>query len=269
MEIGVAPRTITRWATNNRLTRVHAGVYAVGHPQHSPHALAMAAVLACGDRAVLSHDSAAALWGVRKWPGTPEVTCALEKRRPGIRTHRTQTLITRDVRRHRNIRVTSPSRTILDIAGRLTDAQLARAVNDLRLAGHLRGAELQRLVTSSTRVKALADPDQAPTRSPPEDAFPAFCRKYGLPVPRLNVTMFGHEVDALFEEEKLIVEIDGWRFHKDHDSFEADRERDATAIEHGFATYRVTWARLSRDPDREANRLQRILARRRRENGAS
>jgi hypothetical protein len=269
LELGVPSQTMARWTKNGRLIRVHAGVYAVGHAQHSPQALAMAAVLACGDRAVLSHDSAAALWGIRTWPRTPEVTCALEKRRPAIRTHRTQTLITKDVRRHRNIRVTSPSRTVLDIEGRLTDAQLARAVNELRLADHMGATELERLLTASRRVKALVDPDQSPTRSPLEDFFLAFCTKYGLPVPRLNVSLFGHEVDALFEEERLIVEIDGWRFHKDHQSFEADRERDATAIEYGFGTFRVTQTRLTRNPEREAKRLKRALARRRRENGAS
>ena len=94
-------------------------------------------------------------------------------------------------------------------------------------------------------------------------------QQYRLPVPRLNVTLFGHEVDALFEEERLIVEIDGWRFHKDHQSFQSDRERDATAIEYGFGTFRVTQTRLTRDPAWEAQRLKRALARRRRENGAS
>jgi hypothetical protein len=121
LDLDVPPRTITRWIHAARLIPVHVGVYAVGHAQHGPLANAMAAVLACGDLAVLSHDSAAALWSVRRWPPVPEVTCALERRRPGIRTHRTETLSTRDVRRHRNIRVTSPSRTILDIQRRLTD----------------------------------------------------------------------------------------------------------------------------------------------------
>ena len=116
---------------------------------------------------------------------------------------------------------------------------------------------LERLLTASRRVKALVDPDQSPTRSPLEDFFLAFCTKYGLPVPRLNVSLFGHEVDALFEEERLIVEIDSWRFHKDHQSFEADRERDATAIEYGFGTFRVTQTRLTRNPEREAKRLKR------------
>jgi hypothetical protein len=269
LELGVAPRTINAWTENHRLTRVHAGVYAIGHPQHSSPARAAAAVLACGDRAVLSHDSAAALWGIRTWPRQPEVTCALERRRPGIRTHRTETLTTKDVRRRDSIRVTSPSRTVLDIQGRLTDAQLARAVNELRLAKHLRATELKRLLAASPRIKGLVDPDQEPTRSPAEDVFLAFCRKYGLPRPKINVMLFGHRVDALFEAEKLIVEIDGWGYHKDHDSFENDRDRDATAIEHGYGTFRITMPRLTERAEHEAGRLHRTLARRRRENGGS
>ncbi|MFL5861948.1 MAG: DUF559 domain-containing protein [Solirubrobacteraceae bacterium] len=263
LELAVPSATIAYWVTNRRLVRVHAGVYAVGHRQHSGAARAMAAVLACDPGAVLSHGSAAALWGVRPWPRTPEVTCALERRRPGIRTHRTETLITKHVRTHRNIRVTSPARTVLDLLPRLTDAELIRMVNDLRLAGHLRPAELRRLVEASQRVKALLDPDQAPTRSEFEDRFLAFTAEYGLPQPQLNVTLFGREVDALFAEEKVIVELDGWRFHQDHSSFESDRERDATAAEHGYLTIRITWARLRDDPAREAARLHTTLARRR------
>jgi hypothetical protein len=115
------------------LIRVHAGVYAVGHAQHSPLAKAMAGVLACGPDAVLSHGSAAALWGVRSWPSVPEVTAPHCRRRTGIRAHVTQTLTRKDIRRHRTLRVTSPARTILDIhQGRLTDRQLIRAVNASR-----------------------------------------------------------------------------------------------------------------------------------------
>lgn len=268
LALSVPSQTIARWVGNARLTRVHAGVYALGHPQHSPPARAMAAVLACGNRAVLSHDSAAALWGVRTWPRVPEVTCALEKRRPGIRTHRTATLTSTDVRRERNIRVTSPSRTILDIQTRLTDDQLTRAVNDLRLAGHLKATELRRLLAASHRIKDLIDPHQAPTRSRMEDDFLAFTRKHGLPCPRLNVKLFGHEVDALFEREKLIVELDSWTHHKERRDFENDRERDARAAEHGYQTVRVTWERLHDDATEEAARLHRILQRRRGDGGS-
>jgi hypothetical protein len=262
-ELGVPPRTIGSWVENERLIAVHAGVYAIGHQQRTAIAKAMAAVLACGDQAVLSHDSAAAVWDVSAWPPAPEVSGPHDRRRPGIRTHRTQTLTRRDIRRHRNIRVTSPSRTILDIQSRLTDRQLIRAVNDLRLNKHLRATELERLLEASRRVRRLIDPEQNPTRSDGEDAFLAFCTKYGLPLPKTNVKLFGHERDAVFEAEKVIVEVDGWEFHKDRHSFESDRERDAVAAEHGYLTVRLTGRRLAARPAPEAARLHRILERRR------
>jgi hypothetical protein len=264
LDLGVPSATIAYWVTNRRLIQVHTGVYAVGHAQHSALARAMAAVLACGDQAILSHDSAAALWGVRTWPTRPEVTAPHQRRRKGIRTHRTQTLTRQDIRRHHNIRVTSPSRSILDIESRLTDNQLTRAINELRLQKHLRDTELKRLLAASTRIKDLIDPTQNPTRSSKEDEFVAFCRDHGLPIPRTNCKLFGKEVDALFQEEKVIVEIDGWETHKSYRSFESDRKRDRVAAEHGYLTIRVTSARLADDPHEEGASLKRTLANRRR-----
>jgi hypothetical protein len=269
LELGLPSPTIAGWVQNGRLAPVHVGVYAVGHCQRTAAALAMAAVLACGESAALSHDSAAALWGIRRWPTVPEVTAATEKRRPGIRTHRTQTLTRKDIRRLRNIRVTSPSRTILDIQTRLTDRQLVRAVNELRFHNHLGPTELHRLLNASKRTSNLIDPEQNATRSGPEDDFQAFCREYGLPRPIVNTELFGHEVDALFEAEKVIVEIDHWGTHKEYKSFESDRDRDATAAAHGYITYRLTTARLESDAAKEAARLHRTLElRRRRQNAA-
>lgn len=263
LDLDVPSATIAHWVTNARLIRVHTGVFALGHQQHTAIAVAMAAVLACGPDAVLSHDSAAALWGVRTWPTQPELTAPHQRRRGGIRTHRSKTLTRTDIRRHRNIRVTGPSRTILDIEPRLTDRQLVRAVNELRLQEHLRATELGRLLKASKRVARLIDPEQAPTRSGKEDEFVAFCRRHGLPIPKTNTKLFGHEVDALFEDEKVIVEIDHWDTHKSYGSFESDRLRDAIGAEHGYLTVRVTTARLAHDGLDEARRLHRTLARRR------
>ncbi len=255
--------TITHWVTNKRLIRVHAGVYAVGHAQYSPIAKAMAAVLACGPEAVLSHDSAAALWGVRTWPSLPEVTAPHDRRRDGIRGHRTQTLTRQDIRRHRNIRVTSPSRTIQDIQARLTDKQLTRAINELRLHKHLKATELERLLAASPRARRLIDPRQNPTRSGLEDDFVVFCRTHGLPTPATNLMLFGRERDAVFAEEKVIVEIDSWEYHKDHANFEADRKRDSVAARNGWLTFRTTWDRLATEPLEEAESLRGTLANRR------
>jgi putative AbiEi antitoxin of type IV toxin-antitoxin system len=264
LEIGIEPRAINRWVHSGRLVQVHAGVYGVGHAQRGALPRAMAAVLACGPRAVLSHDSAAALWGVRTWPSMPEVTAPIDHTRPGIRAHRSRTLTTKQVRRHHGIRVTSPARTITDIQDRLTDAQLIRAVNDLRLAKHLRQTELERLLTACPRAKALIDPAERPTRSPKEDEFLVFCAHYGLPRPKINLILHGHEVDALFPDEKVIVEIDGWDFHKTHESFESDRDKDADLAQYGYLTVRVTSTRLKDTPAHEAERLLTTLDKHRR-----
>jgi hypothetical protein len=259
----MAPRTIASWVENRRLVTVHAGVYAVGHSQRSPLAIAMAAVLACGPDAVLSHDSAAALWGVRIWPAQPEVTVTREKRRPGIRSHRSQTLTRHDIRRHRNLRVTSPSRTILDIHTRLTDAQLTRAVNQLRFDKHLKATELQRLLTASPRITQLIDPTQNPTRSGKEDDFVTFCKTHHLPTPRTNLMLFGQERDAVFDAEQVIVEIDDWGPHNTHQSFTTDRTRDKIAAEHGYLTIRLIAQQLAANPHGESQSLHRTLANRR------
>jgi len=90
-----------------------------------------------------------------------------------------------------------------------------------------------------------------------------FCRTHGLPIPRINVMMFGHEADAVFDEEKVIVEIDTWDTHNSHQSFTSDRKRDAVAAEHGFLTVRLIAELLASHPKDEAASLLRTLANRR------
>jgi hypothetical protein len=264
LKMGVSRRTIGYWVATGLLLRVHAGVYAVGHIAPSGPARAMAAVLACGPQAVLSHWSAAALWGLSSWPSMPDVTAPRQHRRPGIHTHRSITLTRTHVTTRDWVPVTTVARTITDLAPRLTDRQLVRMVNDARIAKHLRATQLARLLAACPRAAALVDPAQNPTRSSFEDDFLAFLARYDLPTPQINVVLNGYEVDALFEAEKLIVECDGWEFHSDHESFEDDRERDAVAAEHGYQTYRLTHRRFVGRPAQEAARLREVLDRRRR-----
>ncbi|MFZ1993710.1 MAG: DUF559 domain-containing protein [Solirubrobacteraceae bacterium] len=129
----------------------------------------------------------------------------------------------------------------------------------------VRSTELEPLLDRCTRIRDLIDPQQAPTRSDMEDRFLTFTRTHGLPRPKLNLTLFGHEVDALFSTEKVIVELDSWTHHKERTSFESDRERDAMAAEHGFLTVRLTWERLTARAADEAARLHRTLECRRRD----
>jgi len=130
MAAGVSHARIQRWCGVGRLSRVHAGVYALGYRHAEPVARAMAAVLACGPGAVLSHESAAALYGWRRWPQVPEVTAAWERRRLGIKTHRTRSLPRQEVTRQLGVPVTRPERTIREIEARLTRKQFTRMVKD-------------------------------------------------------------------------------------------------------------------------------------------
>lgn len=266
--LGVSQRTIDRRIEAGHLIRVHAGVYAVGHPRPEATARAAAAVLACGPDAVLSHGSAAALWGLRdKWPARPEVSVVGDRRTPGVRVHRCLALEGRDIRRHKGIRVTSPARTLRDLTPRLSAKQLARAVNEARLHAGLRLEDLWEVVarlpwgTAKLRAFLEGEAASAPTRSVFEDAFRQFARRFKLPEPQINARVAGYEVDVLFAAERVIVELDGWRYHKD--AFESDRERDAATLAAGYVTVRITWRRLTQEPEREAARLLAILAARR------
>jgi hypothetical protein len=264
--LGVNQDWIDRQVKLGRLFRVHPGVYAVGRPPVTPHERAAAAVLACGPRAVLSHGSAMALWGFWKhWQWPAEVIVAVDRRPRGIRTHRATRLLGRDVTTHFGIRVTSPARTLLDCAPRMTDPALTRAVNDARLSPpHLQMPALIDVVDrfprhpGAARLRPLLGMG-APTRSPLEDKFRRFCERFGLPTPKINTIVNGYEADAYFAAEGVIVELDGYEFHSDRGAFESDRERDAHELVHGIVTVRVTEERLDFAPEREAQRLHAIL----------
>jgi very-short-patch-repair endonuclease len=268
LALGLGADAICYRVRIGRLHRIFSGVYSVGHRPPSPLARAAAAVLACGPGAVLSHGSAATLWGIdAHWHRPPEVTVTSARRRRGIAIHRSHALATADRTVHFGIAVTSPARTIFDIAPRLSDQSLVRAVNDARLAGHLRLADLSDLKRrhprnpSTKRLESLVRPTEAPTRSQFEDAFLAFVERYDLPRPEVNQRVAGHEVDMLFRAQKLVVELDGYEYHSDRASFERDRNRDPDLLAAGFGTVRVTWERIQITPANEAARLHSILAR--------
>lgn len=256
--LGVTRSAIVRRVHDGDLIPVHAGVYAVGHREPGPIPIAAAVVLACGDDAVLSHVSAAALWGVCRWPTRHEVIAPRHRRRKGIVSHRSTTLTPNDVTVHYGIPVTTAARTICDIAPRRTDDALLQAVDAARLNGYLGPTALDELLLRCPRLSHLIDPNSGPTRSKLERAFKRFATKHKLPPYRLNVQLHGYEVDVLFDAEKLIVELDGWRFHRGRKSHDENRERDTHLKDHGYDTVRITSDRLG---DREAARLHRILAR--------
>lgn len=257
LELGLAERTISYRIKTRELVVVHAGVYALGHAERSALARAHAAVLACGPEAALSHESALALWGLAKWPFTPEVTAATDRRRRGISTHRSTTLAG-DVWTRHAVRTTNPVRTICDIAPRRSDRQLVRLTQNARLQKHLNDAKLRQLLLRCARLQGLIDPNQNPTRSTLEDDFVSWIRKHNLPVPQLNVVLNGYLVDALYADQKLVIELDSWTYHQGRDAFNSDHRRDAAHRAHGHDTIRYTGEQLT---DPEAANLRRRLSR--------
>ena len=270
LKLGLSPDGIKHRVRKGRLIPDHTGVYAVGHRPTLPQDRACGALLACGEKAVLSHGSAATLWGIyRQWDIPFEVTVPTAHRRRGIRLHRA-VLTGKDVTVKDGIRVTSPARTLLDMAPRLTRKQLRRAFNKLRLSHGLEPGDLEDVLRRFPRhpgaraLRPLAGTRRGATRSGLEDKFADFCERYGLPEPRLNEPINGREADAFFPNERLIVEVDGYEVHSGRVSFEDDRDRDAANLALDLPTVRVTEERIDNSPDREAKRLLAIIESRRR-----
>ena len=227
----------------------------------------MAAVLACGLDGVLEPRVGGALWGWhRGHHGEIHVTAPTRHRLRGVIVHRSRTLTPADVTVHYGIPVTTPARTLLDLADTLTDRALARAVNEARLARQVSVEELQALIERSPgratgRLKRLIERRGGPTRSEFEDAFLDFARRHRLPPPLVNERAAGYEVDLLWPAQRLVGELDSRTHHDTLATFETDRERDADLLVAGYRVIRITWRRLKRHPTHEAERLRRLLAR--------
>jgi hypothetical protein len=272
LSLGLTAEAVKARRRNGSLVTRYWGVYAIAPARQDPQALIAAAVLAGGPTAVASHASAAWLWGfVRHYQPPPEITLPTGDRRPrAILTHRCPSLQPPDITRQRGVPTTSRARTTLDLAPRLTRKQLARLVNDALREHDLRPAALHDVLgrnplhPGAKLLSPFLDRPHNPTNSPFEDEFLAFCRNYGLPTPEINVALNGRQVDAFFPAHGLIVECDGWHYHKDKQAFEEDRERDADHLDHGLVTVRLTKDRHDQTPDREAARFHRILQRLRR-----
>lgn len=266
LKLGLGAQAIKYRVRIGRLIPVYAGIYAVGHVPREPTDRAYAALLACGPKAVLSHGTAATLYGIyRRWDVPFEVTVPAKRARRGIRAHRAA-LARGDIRMEQGLRVTSPARTLLDMAPRLTDKQLGRAFDRLRLSHGLTQEALRALLErfprhpGAQRLMPLAGIRRGATRSRLELNFHDFCIEWGLPEPLLNEKVNGREVDAYFPEHRLIVEVDGYDVHSGPVSFEGDRDRDASNLALDLPTVRVTEQRIDNEPEREAARLLRILA---------
>jgi very-short-patch-repair endonuclease len=269
--LGLSEQAIERRLRAGRLHLLHRGVYAVGHRVLSRRGLWMAAVLACGPDAVLSHAAAAALWDVRASGGVRiDVTVlgAGGRSRAPLRIHRRPTLRPEETSVHDGIPVTTPARTLLDLAATLTPRQLERALDqtevlrlfdlasfDALLAAHAgeRGVgRLRDVLRSHTAGTTL-------TRSKLEELLLALCRRRGLPPALVNEHVAGEQRDFVFPRHRLVVETDSWEFHRTRAAFENDRRRDAELARAGWRTLRFTHRQLTNAPNDVAQALEAAL----------
>jgi len=257
------------------LIRLHKGVYAVGHRQLRTEGHRLAAVLACGPGAALSHRDAAALHGLRP-SNRPRIDVTTTRRiragRPGIDLHHSATLDARDITALDGIPATSVARTLIDLAHVVPHDQLAKA---LREAEHLRVIDVHDLRATMDRIRHRPGPGHARltavldehrlrgtqlTRSVLEDRFLRLCDRHGLPRPRTNAHVAGHEVDACWPIARLAVELDCWQRHKDRDAFQRDRTKGNALTAAGWRLLRFTHDDVVRRPALTAAAINGLLA---------
>ncbi len=207
----------------------------------------MAAVLACGEGAVLSHRSAAVLWELLS-PRQGQIDISVpsgsgRNRRAGIRLRRRATLTRQSVTRHRNIPVTTPAQTLADLGSVVTAAQRRRAIRQAEVLGLWTGF----------------DAPAEPTRSELEHLFLRLCERHDLPMPKVNVRVGRHEVDFLWPEQHLIVETDGYRYHRGSQAFEDDHERDLELQALGYEVRRFSYRQVTEHPERVAATVRQAL----------
>jgi very-short-patch-repair endonuclease len=254
---GLSRHAIAGHVGNGWLVARHRGVYQLG-AFGGPFADEMAALLACGPHGVLSHWAAAALFELCSRAGRPvdvTITQGRAGRRPGIRVHRPTALPPCDVVLKHGLMVTTPARTLVDLAASTTRAELERLTEEAQVQRLASPAELLAVIARGTgrpgvrRMRSVVDSIDEPlfTRSEAEKRLRALCRSAALPLPRMNVKRAGWEVDAVWDVQRLVVEVDGYKFHSTRAKFERDRRKDADLTLAGYRVLRITWRRLTRE----------------------
>jgi very-short-patch-repair endonuclease len=268
-ELGLGRGAIANRVARGLLHPVHRGVYAVGHLRLARGGRWMAAVLAAGPGAVLSHRSAAELWGIRNGARSPiEVIAVGPRRRPGIHAHRVR-LEPDEITVEDGIPVTNPARTLFDLASVVTPQQLAHALNEAEIRRLTSPLPLDALIARHPRRKGSAALRRAlekqrrtgetVIRSDFEAAFLDFTERHGLPRPHMNEPLGPYQPDAFWAAQRLIVELDSYDIHTTRRAFERDRARDRALTTAGYRVIRITWRQLTHEPEQLASELHTLL----------
>jgi len=249
------------------LHRQHPGVYRVGHEAPSFEARYLAAVLACGDGALLSGRAAAHLLGlIRGRPPAPEVTTGTYRRVMGVRTRRSSRLNELAGTVWKGIPVTSPAQTLVDLAVLLEENELARAAHEAGVKHRTTPRQVKAVLERCSRVRGVAKlrrviGEEVPvTASALERRFLALLRYERLPLPRTNRPEGARRVDCVWSDRRLIVELDSYRFHSSRHAWEEDRRREREARARGSEFRRYTWGDVFERPALMLRELRELLA---------
>jgi very-short-patch-repair endonuclease len=250
--LGLSDRTITRRIEAGWLIPILNGVYAVGHRPRTLRGWHCAALLAAGERAALSHRSAGAHWGMTKAPGRPHVIAPRSADGiTGIVVHRPRALAADDIVEEQGVRVASPARVLLDIAGGATRRQLERALDQAEV--HELHLPIEPLLARCRRrrgaplLRAALEWHEAGssiTESEAEEAFLAIVDRAGLPRPIPQCPVEGKRRDFVWPDQRVVVEIDSHRFHKTAAAFERDGLRGNEVTLAGWTHLRFTRRRV-------------------------
>jgi very-short-patch-repair endonuclease len=266
-ELGLDADAIDYRLELGRLRPVHRGVYTVGHRLLTQHGRWLAAVLACGEGAVLSHRAAAGLWGLRNETRL-EVTAPRGRHaRRRVRVHRID-LPPDETTTHHRIPTTTVPRTMLDLSAAVSrdelrsmmrQAETNRLTDPLTLADLMERYPRRPGIANARAVYDEAQRGMGITKKELEHRFQSFLLNAALPVPQTNAWIEGYEVDCVWREKRLIVELDSRAFHDTPQAFEADRLRDRTLSARGWRVIRITWRQLHDQPAEVEADLRKLL----------
>jgi hypothetical protein len=275
-DLGLGVRAVDKRVGAGRLHRVHQGVYAVGHPLLPRLGPYMAAALACGSEAVISHRSAALLWGLRPDSrNRVDVTAPGRRGRipAGIDAHRHGSLRAVDRSDVDGVPCTSVARTLLDLAGVVSMRELRNAIAQAEVRRLFDLIAVREVIGRSRRRRGVArlrravaeyDPREEWAREELERRFLGLCKRAALPPPEVNaplaVDSVQMEADFLWRQARLIVEADSHRYHRIASAFENDRRRDQRLTVAGWRVIRCTWRQVVDEPEALAHTIRRLLS---------
>lgn len=268
---GISARQVERLLAYGHLHRLHRGVYAVGHRRVVDHAHLLAALLATGKSAFLSHRTAAAVWGLRVVAAKAiEVTVETGGRRNRLVVHRSGTVHSDEVTTRNGLRVSSVARLLVELAPRESDAELERLITQAVRKGIFRVEKVEQALARHTRrpgvtrlARAVAEYRPKPDRkSGLEEAFDLLLQRHpGIPSPQTNIVIEGWEIDCYWPEHRVALELDGRPYHVAVRDMEKDRLKDGKLLGMGIRPLRITDRRLEHDAGGALNDLLALLKR--------